>query len=106
MAKFPYWRNLEHIDDLATKDFADDQTHFDIFKCIVFVLVQLLPSECSLIHCTRTFLQFRMMGGLNGMIDSRNELFQKFIGTYEYWCDVVVGGVLLGLPALWFLHVE
>ncbi|KAJ7842571.1 hypothetical protein B0H14DRAFT_2586293 [Mycena olivaceomarginata] len=79
MNKFPRWRNLKYIDDLATKDFTDGQTHFDILK--------LLPYKCSLIHCTRTLLQFRMMGGLRGMIDSRIEVLQKLIGTYEYWCE-------------------
>ncbi|KAJ7890112.1 hypothetical protein B0H14DRAFT_2561389 [Mycena olivaceomarginata] len=89
MSKFPHWRNLKHIDDLATKDFTDGQTHFDILKCIVFVLVRLLPYKCSLIHCTRTLLQFRMMGGLHGMTDSRIEVFQTLIGTYEDWCERV-----------------
>ncbi|KAJ6461691.1 hypothetical protein C8R45DRAFT_841971, partial [Mycena sanguinolenta] len=88
MGQFPRWRNLKHIDDLATKDFTDGQTHFDILKCIVFVLVQLLPADCSLIHCTRTLLQFRMMGGLRGMMDSRIEVF-KLIQTHEYWCEKV-----------------
>ncbi|KAJ7880579.1 hypothetical protein B0H14DRAFT_2566266 [Mycena olivaceomarginata] len=32
MSKFPRWRNLKHIDDLATKDFTDGQTHSDILK--------------------------------------------------------------------------
>ncbi|KAJ7461103.1 hypothetical protein FB451DRAFT_1341275 [Mycena latifolia] len=89
MGQFPRWRNLKHIDDLATKDFTDGQTHFDILKCIVFVLVQILPPECSLIHCCWTLLQFRMMGGLRGMLESRIEVLKKLIGRYEYWCEQV-----------------
>jgi hypothetical protein len=36
MGQFPRWQNLKHIDDLATKDFTDGQTHFDILKVCLF----------------------------------------------------------------------
>jgi hypothetical protein len=32
MAEFPRWRGLKHVDDFATKDFSDGQTHLDILK--------------------------------------------------------------------------
>ncbi|KAJ7320983.1 hypothetical protein DFH08DRAFT_713341, partial [Mycena albidolilacea] len=57
--------------------------------CIVFVLVQLLPPKSPLIHCCRKLLQFRMMGGLKGMTESRIKVIKTFISTYEYWCTEV-----------------
>ncbi|KAJ7300529.1 hypothetical protein DFH08DRAFT_919254 [Mycena albidolilacea] len=53
------------------------------------LLRQLIPPKSPLIHCCRTLLQFRMMGGLKGMTDSRIEVINNFISTYEYWCTKV-----------------
>ncbi|KAJ7215965.1 hypothetical protein GGX14DRAFT_359331, partial [Mycena pura] len=89
MKGFPRWRNLKHIDDLATKDFTDGQTHLDIWKCIVFVLAQILPRGASLIPCTRALLQFRMMAGLKLMTESRIRVIKAFTLAYESCCERV-----------------
>ncbi|KAJ7613048.1 hypothetical protein FB45DRAFT_759393 [Roridomyces roridus] len=89
MGEFPRWPNLKHINDLATKDFTDGQTHFDILKCIIFVLVQILPPGNSLIPCTRALLQFRMMAGLKVATESRINLIKAFIRSYEVCCERV-----------------
>ncbi|KAF8182254.1 hypothetical protein K438DRAFT_1975779 [Mycena galopus ATCC 62051] len=89
MSRFPRWRNLKHINDLSTKDFTDGQTHLDILKCILFVIVQLLPGNSSLIQCIRTLLQFRMMTGLKVMTESRMKFAEVLIENYERWCENV-----------------
>ncbi|KAJ7899230.1 hypothetical protein B0H14DRAFT_2674128 [Mycena olivaceomarginata] len=86
MAEFPRWRGLKHVDDFATKDFSDGQTHLDILKCILFVVVQLLGSNCSLIRCARALLQFRMMGGLRVMTKSRMQVMDQFVEKYATAC--------------------
>ncbi|KAJ7823684.1 hypothetical protein B0H14DRAFT_2597711 [Mycena olivaceomarginata] len=52
MSKFPRWRNLKYIDDLATKDFTDGQTHFDILKHFIVHAVQDIRSKGVLRNAT------------------------------------------------------
>ncbi|KAJ7048129.1 hypothetical protein C8F01DRAFT_1072674 [Mycena amicta] len=89
MAMFPRWRGLKHINDPLTKDFADGQTHFDIFKCMIFVLAELLPPNSPLIACLRTLLQIRMLAGLRVMTESRLEFLKKLLKRYEACCKKV-----------------
>ncbi|KAJ7199478.1 hypothetical protein GGX14DRAFT_572859 [Mycena pura] len=89
MSGFPRWRGLKHINDLATKDFTDGQTHLDILKCIVFVVVQLLPAKSSLVHCIRSLLQYRMMLGLKVLTESRIARVEHLIQKYERYCKDV-----------------
>ncbi|KAJ7199827.1 hypothetical protein GGX14DRAFT_661239 [Mycena pura] len=89
MSKFPRWRGLKHINDLATKDFTDGQTHLDILKCIVFVVVQLLPAKSALVHCIRALLQYRMMLGLKVLTESRIAWIKQLIQRYEQYCKDV-----------------
>ncbi|KAJ7204969.1 hypothetical protein GGX14DRAFT_645516 [Mycena pura] len=86
---FPRWRGLKHIDDPLTKDFADGQTHFDILKCVIFALTQLLPTKSTLLPCVRALLQFRMLAGLRVMTESRTRVIESFIRRYEACCTKV-----------------
>ncbi|KAK7029209.1 hypothetical protein R3P38DRAFT_3267043 [Favolaschia claudopus] len=89
MAKFSRWRNLKHINDLATKDFTDGQTHLDILKCIVYILCEILPPKSTLIPCIRALLKCRMLLGLRVMTTSRQLVVQQCIEDYEKWCKRV-----------------
>ncbi|KAJ7221520.1 hypothetical protein GGX14DRAFT_353256, partial [Mycena pura] len=70
-------------------DFTDGQTHFDILKCMIFVLAEVLPAKCPLIPCLRALLQFRMMTGLRAMTESRLTATDGFIKRYEKCCQKV-----------------
>ncbi|KAK6984149.1 hypothetical protein R3P38DRAFT_3232422 [Favolaschia claudopus] len=89
MAKFSRWRDLKHINDLATKDFTDGQTHLDILKCIVYILCEILPPKSTLIPCIRALLKCRMLLGLRVMTTSRQTVAQQYIEEYEQWCKRV-----------------
>ncbi|KAF7325233.1 hypothetical protein MKEN_00567800 [Mycena kentingensis (nom. inval.)] len=89
MAEFPRWRGLKHVNDPLTKDFTDGQTHLDIFKCMIFVLSELLPRNSPLIHCLRALLQIRMLAGLRVMSESRLEVLRQLLQEYERWCSKV-----------------
>ncbi|KAF7332654.1 hypothetical protein MKEN_00148200 [Mycena kentingensis (nom. inval.)] len=96
MAQFPRWRGLKHIHDPLTRDFNDGQTHFDIFKCMVFVLVELIPKNSPLIPCLRTLLQMRMLAGLRKVTEKYGKVFawpkQHFV--VHMLQDILAKGVL------------
>ncbi|KAJ7876754.1 hypothetical protein B0H14DRAFT_3436501 [Mycena olivaceomarginata] len=105
MAQFPRWRGLKHICNPLTKDFTDGQTHFDIFKCIIFVLAELLPRKSPLLLCLRTLLQIRMLAGLRVLTESRIELLKRLLRRYEACCKKVtdVYGKTFAWPKQHFL---
>ncbi|KAK7029147.1 hypothetical protein R3P38DRAFT_2934234 [Favolaschia claudopus] len=76
MAKFSRWRNLKHINDLATKDFTDGQTHLDISQGQSFVWANCLFSPQNRIPCIRALLKCRII------------VVQQCIEDYEKWCKV------------------
>ncbi|KAK6996123.1 hypothetical protein R3P38DRAFT_3287864 [Favolaschia claudopus] len=86
MANFSRWRELKHINDLATKDFTDGQTHFDILKCIVYILCEILPPKSTL------------------QVDSL--LFSQYIEEYEKWCKVWPSFYFLLVADLYFKRVS
>ncbi|KAK7015749.1 hypothetical protein R3P38DRAFT_2474456, partial [Favolaschia claudopus] len=84
------WRNLKHINDLATKDFTDGQTHLDILKVrVLFGQWFILPPKSTLIPCIRALLKCRMLLGLRVMTTSRQLVVQQCIEDYEKWCKRV-----------------
>ncbi|KAK6980868.1 hypothetical protein R3P38DRAFT_3117326, partial [Favolaschia claudopus] len=86
MAKFSRWRNLKHINDLATKDFTDGQTHLDILKCIVYILCEILPPKSNTVHPSP--VEVSNVACLRVMTTSRQLVVQQCIEDYEKWCKV------------------
>ncbi|KAJ7150693.1 hypothetical protein C8R46DRAFT_1008182 [Mycena filopes] len=71
MSKVPRWPGLKHFNNVTTKDINDGQSWFDIEKCILPCIVQLLPRDSALVHAIRAHLSTRMMMGLDCILDEQ-----------------------------------
>ncbi|KAF8994667.1 hypothetical protein BDQ17DRAFT_1392381 [Cyathus striatus] len=89
MNKFPYWKDLKHMDAVSTISFADGQCFYDILKCILPCIVQLLPRNSPLIHCIRAYQQYRVMIGLRCMTDQHLGHLKEIIKDYENYCNEI-----------------
>ncbi|PPQ86075.1 hypothetical protein CVT25_003329, partial [Psilocybe cyanescens] len=89
MSKFPYWNNLKHFNHVATVSFTDGQSFYDILKCILPCIVQLLPRNSPLVHAIRAYQCYRIMIGLRCMTDRRFKHLEELIGKYEKFCSKV-----------------
>ncbi|KAF7331235.1 hypothetical protein MKEN_00000400 [Mycena kentingensis (nom. inval.)] len=89
MRHFPRWPNLKHFNKVTTVHFTDGQSYYDILKCILPCIVQLLPKNDPLVHCIRAYQRYRVMVGMHCMPESRRERLKTFIADYEYWCERV-----------------
>ncbi|KAJ7209303.1 hypothetical protein GGX14DRAFT_535100 [Mycena pura] len=89
MRHFPRWPNLKHFNKVTTVHFTDGQSYYDILKCILSNIVQLLPHDDPLVHCIRAYQRYRVMVGMHCMPESRLARLKTFIADYEYWCERV-----------------
>ncbi|KAJ7826131.1 hypothetical protein B0H14DRAFT_2163033, partial [Mycena olivaceomarginata] len=64
MRQFPRWPNLKHFNQVTTVHFTDGQSFYDILKCILPSIVQLLPRNSTLIHCIRAYQCYRITVGM------------------------------------------
>ncbi|KAJ7581540.1 hypothetical protein C8J56DRAFT_1057519 [Mycena floridula] len=90
MHQFPRWSKLKHFKSVSNIDYSDGQTFFDILKCCLPCLVQILLKNSPLIHCIRAFQRYRMVVGLHCHSDKRLELLKNdIIPAYEKCCETV-----------------
>ncbi|KAJ7617483.1 hypothetical protein DFH06DRAFT_1062143 [Mycena polygramma] len=89
MRRFPRWANLKHFNQVTTVHFTDGQSFYDILKCILPCIVQLFPSNNSLVHCIRAYQRYRIMVGMRCMPERRLQRLDEFIHAYERCCSRV-----------------
>ncbi|KAI4294699.1 hypothetical protein K525DRAFT_290407 [Schizophyllum commune Loenen D] len=89
MRNFPRWQSLKHFSNVTSKHFADGQSFFDILKCILPCITQILPSNSVLVRCIRAYLKYRMMIGMTCMTERRLALLKECVQEYEKWCEQV-----------------
>ncbi|KAJ7696268.1 hypothetical protein B0H17DRAFT_929612 [Mycena rosella] len=89
MAAVPSWPGLKHFPNVTTAEYFDGQAFFDILKCLLPCIVQLLPRNSVLVHCIRAYTQCRMMVGLRCTTDERNTRLHGYIKKYEKFCSLV-----------------
>ncbi|KAF8800476.1 hypothetical protein BYT27DRAFT_7262875 [Phlegmacium glaucopus] len=83
MALFPCWSNLKHFHNVSTTTFGDGQAFYDILKCILPCIIQLLPRNSIFVKCIRTYQRYRLMIGLNCMSERRLQRLSEIIGRYK-----------------------
>ncbi|KAH9970785.1 hypothetical protein BGW80DRAFT_1438007 [Lactifluus volemus] len=86
MREFPSWPNLKHFNHVSVISFTDGQSFYDILKCILPCIVQLLPQNSPLIHCIRSYQCYRVVIGLRCMTDRRLDRLKELIMDYEKYC--------------------
>ncbi|KAJ7899708.1 hypothetical protein B0H13DRAFT_2234203 [Mycena leptocephala] len=89
MRRFPRWPNLKHFNQVTAVNFTDGQSFYDILKCVLPCIVQLFPSNNSLVHCIRAYERYRIMVGMHCMPESRMQRLDAFIENYENWASRV-----------------
>ncbi|KIJ39542.1 hypothetical protein M422DRAFT_257594 [Sphaerobolus stellatus SS14] len=89
MRRIPRWRGLKHFHSVAEMDFADGNSFRDILKCVIPCIVQLLPSNASLVHCIRVCTILRSIAGLRVVTSDQIDAYKKFLIKYEKWCKKV-----------------
>ncbi|KAJ7867316.1 hypothetical protein B0H13DRAFT_2559912 [Mycena leptocephala] len=89
MRNVPRWRNLKHFSNVTTEEYTDGQAFLDILKCILPCIVQLLPSNSSLVHCIRSYQLYRFSIGLDCISEVQISRLQKYTATYERSCKHV-----------------
>ncbi|KIJ51954.1 hypothetical protein M422DRAFT_243526 [Sphaerobolus stellatus SS14] len=89
MRWIPRWHGLKHFYSVAGMDFADGNSFRDILKCIIPCIVQLLPSNASLVHCIRFCTILRSIAGLRVVTSDQIDAYKKFLIKYEKWCKKV-----------------
>ncbi|KAJ6451401.1 hypothetical protein C8R45DRAFT_1124863 [Mycena sanguinolenta] len=85
MRRFPRWPGLKHFDEVTTTHFTDGQSFYDILKCVLPCIVQLLPANDALMHWIRAYERCQIMAGMECMPESRLQRLDTFIKDYEYW---------------------
>ncbi|KDR80463.1 hypothetical protein GALMADRAFT_92870 [Galerina marginata CBS 339.88] len=83
MASFPRWSNLKHFSNVSTTTFGDGQAFYDILKCILPCIVQLLPKNSIFIKCIRTYQRYRLMIGLTCISERRLQRLSEIIERYQ-----------------------
>ncbi|PPQ87069.1 hypothetical protein CVT25_000049 [Psilocybe cyanescens] len=83
MALFPRWSNLKHFSNVSTTTFGDGQAFYDILKCILPCIVQLLPRNSIFVKCIRTYQRYRLMIGLTCMSERRLQRLSGIIEKYQ-----------------------
>ncbi|KAJ7768112.1 hypothetical protein DFH07DRAFT_1008731 [Mycena maculata] len=89
MASMPPWAGLKHFSHVTTIEYTDGQSFFDILKCILPCIVQLLPKKSNLVHCIRAYSQYRLMIGLHCTTEERIGRLNGYIKKYERFCQKV-----------------
>ncbi|KAF7314762.1 hypothetical protein MKEN_00950200 [Mycena kentingensis (nom. inval.)] len=89
MKEFPRWANLKHFNQVTTVHFTDGQSFYDILKCILPCIVQLLPRNDPLVHCIRAFQRYRILVGMHCMPETRLRRLKAVIKEYKHWCSKV-----------------
>ncbi|KAJ7114378.1 hypothetical protein C8R44DRAFT_630272 [Mycena epipterygia] len=85
MRRFPRWPDLKHFDEVTTTHFTDGQSFYDILKCVLPCVVQLLPANDPFVHCIRAYERCRIMAGMRCMPETRLQRLDTFIQDYEHW---------------------
>ncbi|KAJ6455887.1 hypothetical protein C8R45DRAFT_1082424 [Mycena sanguinolenta] len=67
----------------------DGRSFYDILKCVLPCIVQLLPANVTLVHWIRAYECCRIMAGMECMPESRLQRLGTFIKDYEYWSGQV-----------------
>ncbi|KAJ7587250.1 hypothetical protein C8J56DRAFT_891122 [Mycena floridula] len=87
MANFPQWPKLKHFSVVTNIKYSDRQAFFDILKCCLPCLVDVLSKNEPMLFCIRAYQKYRMMIGLSCHSSSRLDLLErKLIPDYERRC--------------------
>ncbi|KAJ7221503.1 hypothetical protein GGX14DRAFT_669953 [Mycena pura] len=89
MKAFPRWANLKHFNQVSTVHFTDGQSFYDILKCILYCIVQILPANDPLVHCIRAYQRYRILVGMHCMPETRLLRLKAVIKDYRHWCSKV-----------------
>ncbi|KAJ7591788.1 hypothetical protein C8J56DRAFT_1003241 [Mycena floridula] len=90
MANFPQWPKLKHFSAVTNIEYSDKQAFFNILKCCLPCLVDVLPKNEPMLFCIRAYQKYRMMIGLSCHSSSRLDLLEhKLIPDYERRCKDV-----------------
>ncbi|EGO31125.1 hypothetical protein SERLADRAFT_432782 [Serpula lacrymans var. lacrymans S7.9] len=81
------WPGLKHFMNVTTVEYADGQVFYDILKCILPCIVQILPRNSTLVHGIRAYARYRLMIGLNCMTEGRTHRLKQYIIQYEQCCE-------------------
>ncbi|KAJ7033038.1 hypothetical protein C8F04DRAFT_1396277 [Mycena alexandri] len=87
MREFSWWPGLKHFKEVTTIHFADGQASYDILKCVLPCIVQLMPLNDPLVHCIRSYQRYRLMSGMHCMPMRRLDRLKELIKDYEHWCS-------------------
>ncbi|KAJ7033041.1 hypothetical protein C8F04DRAFT_958197, partial [Mycena alexandri] len=87
MREFSWWPGLKHFKEVTTIHFADGQASYDILKCVLPCIVQLMPLNDPLVHCIRSYQRNRLMSGMHCMPMRRLDRLKELIKDCEHWCS-------------------
>ncbi|KAG2148877.1 hypothetical protein DEU56DRAFT_729847 [Suillus clintonianus] len=83
------WSNLKHFLNVTTIEYADGTAFFDILRCLLPCIVQLLPKNSVLVNCLHAYAQIRTMIQMRCMTEDRIQRLQGYIKTYMDYCSRV-----------------
>ncbi|KAG1844256.1 hypothetical protein C8R48DRAFT_780313 [Suillus tomentosus] len=86
MHKVERWPNLKHFSNVTTVDYADGAVFFDILRCLLPCIVQLLPRDSALVKCLCAYARYRMMIQMHCMTEDRIQRLRSYIKTYMNSC--------------------
>ncbi|GJE89869.1 hypothetical protein PsYK624_059800 [Phanerochaete sordida] len=89
MRNVPRWANLKHFNNATTIEYADGQTFYDILRCLLPCLVELMPRNSALIHCLRAYAKFRVLIGLKCVSEDSIKLIEAALADYEKYATKV-----------------
>ncbi|KIJ32761.1 hypothetical protein M422DRAFT_265393 [Sphaerobolus stellatus SS14] len=89
MRRIPCWRGLKHFQNVAEIPYADGNTYWDILKCIIPCIVQLLPHNSPLLHSVRLCAILRALAGLRVVSEDHLKTYKQFLVKYETYCKKI-----------------
>ncbi|EGO30797.1 hypothetical protein SERLADRAFT_404810 [Serpula lacrymans var. lacrymans S7.9] len=81
------WPGLKHFMNVTTVKYADGQVFYDILKCILHCIVQILPRNSTLVHGIQAYARYPLMIGLICMTEGRTHRLKEYITQYEQCCE-------------------
>ncbi|KIJ34500.1 hypothetical protein M422DRAFT_263469 [Sphaerobolus stellatus SS14] len=89
MRRIPHWHGLKHFQNVAEIPYADGNTYWDILKCIIPCIVQLLPHNSLLLHSVRLCAILRALAGLRVVSEDHLKTYKQFLVKYETYCKKI-----------------
>ncbi|KAJ7082343.1 hypothetical protein C8R43DRAFT_1092786 [Mycena crocata] len=89
MAAMPRWPGLKHFPNVTTIDITNAEVWYDILKCILPCIVQLLPKNSTLVHYIRAYMKYCLRIGIHCTTEERITRLNGYIKNYEKLCSKV-----------------